>query len=128
MKTLADMTEKERAECVGMWCGYNRHVKGGEPSDFIIMVEDVNEAGRVPCVNPGAPEPKAWAPDPWMITPRPDLPRAWTPNGQRPVGEWEYDYVGTDGCSMITGEYVDPKPGEKIRRWVGDWETAEEEA
>ena len=62
-----------------------------------------------------------------MITPRPDLPRAWTPDGQRPVGEWEYDYVGTDGCSMITGEYVDPKPGEKIRRWLGDWETAVEE-
>lgn len=128
MRTLEDMTEEERANCVGMWCGYNRHVKGGEPSDFIIMVGDVNEAGRVPCVNPGAPEPKAWAPDPWMIAPRPDLPRAWGVDGQPPVGEWEHDYVGTDGCSMSTGELVDPEPGEKIRRWVGDWGTAEGEA
>ena len=81
MITIADMTPEERAQCVGMWCGYNRHVKGGEPSDFVIMVGDVNEAGRVPCINPGAPEPEAWAPDPWMLTPRPDLPRAWNPDG-----------------------------------------------
>lgn len=88
MKTLADMTAEERAEFVGMWCGYNRHTKGGEPSDFVIMIEDINEAGRVSCINPGAPEPKAWAPDPWMLTPRYDLPRAWDPNGQPPQPQY----------------------------------------
>ena len=84
-KTLEDMTPRESKECVGMWCGYNRHVKGGEPSDFVIIVGDVNEAGRVPCFNPSAPEPNAWAPDPWMLTPRFDLPRAWTIEGEPPA-------------------------------------------
>lgn len=54
------------------------------------MVGDVNEAGRIPCVNPGAPEPKAWAPDPWMLTPRPDIPRAWPPGGVPIAAEYEY--------------------------------------
>lgn len=125
MRTLADMTEEERAQCVGMWCGYNRHLKGGEPSDFVIMVEDVNEAGRVSCINPGAPEPKAWAPDPWMLTPRLDLPRAWQVDGKPPVGEWEYEYTITDGYSPTTGEKVsNAGPSQKIRRFVGEWEKA----
>lgn len=85
MKTFADMTPKERAECVGMWCGYNRHVKGGAPSDFVIIVEDVNEVGLVSCFNPGAPDPFAWAPEPWMLTPRFDMPRAWTVDGEPPA-------------------------------------------
>lgn len=124
MTTLADMTPEERAECVGMWCGYNRHVKGGEPSDFVIMVGDVNEAGRVPCVNPGAPEPKAWAPDPWMLTPRPDIPRACTPDGKPPAGEWEHaEYLG-DYKGMTDVFYFDGDPTH--RRWKGEWESVEE--
>lgn len=122
MKTLADMTEEERAECVGMWCGYNRHLKGGKPQDFVIMIEDINEAGRVSCINPGAPEPKAWAPDPWMLTPRFDLPRAWTADGQPPQGEWEDDYTDSDGITLSTGEDLDVGPYQEVRRWVGEWE------
>lgn len=99
MTTLADLTPEERAQCIGMWCGYNRYTEGGEPSDFVIMVEDVNEAGRVPCINPGAPSPTVWAPAPWMLTLRPDLPRAWTPHGKPAAGEWEYavQYKTRDG-------------------------------
>lgn len=122
MKTLADMTEEERAECVGMWCGYNRHTEGGEPSDFVIMVADVNEVGRVPCINPGAPEPKAWAPDPWMLTPLHDLPRAWHPDGTPPQGDWEDDYTDSDGITLSTGEDLDVGPHQEVRRWIGDWE------
>nr|DAS06715.1 MAG TPA: hypothetical protein [Caudoviricetes sp.] len=122
MKTLADMTPQERADCVGMWCGYNRHVKGGEPSDFVIMIEDVNEVGRVSCINPGAPKPKAWAPDPWMLTPRFNLPRAWTADGQPPQGDWEDDYTDSDGSTLTTGEDLDLGPHQEVRRWIGDWE------
>lgn len=120
MKTLADMTPQERANCIGMWCGYNRYVKGGEPSDFIIMVGDVNEAGRVPCVNPGAPSPTAWAPDPWMITPLPDLPRAWQADGQPPAGEWEYSEPFGKGAltTRLRGNNT------THRRWVNSWEKA----
>lgn len=124
MKTLADMTEEERAECVGMWCGYKRHLKGGKPQDFVIIIEDINEAGRVSCINPGAPEPKAWAPDPWMLTPRFDLPRAWHPDGQPPQGGWEDDYTDSDGITLTTGEDLDLGPYQEIRRWIGDWEEA----
>nr|DAS51632.1 MAG TPA: hypothetical protein [Caudoviricetes sp.] len=122
MKTLADMTAEERAEFVGMWCGYNRHLKGGKPQDFVIMIEDINEAGRVSCINPGAPEPKAWAPDPWMLTPRFDLPRAWHPDGQPPQGDWEDDYTDSDGITLTTGEDLDLGPYQEIRRWIGEWE------
>lgn len=108
MTTLAEMSDKERAKCVGMWCAYNRYVKGGEPSDFVIMVGDVNEAGRVPCINPGAPEPKAWAPDPWMLTPQFDLPRAWNEKGLPPSGTWEYHH--------------NPAFGETVRQWTGELE------
>ena len=121
-KTLADMTPQERAQCRGMWCGYNRHLEGGEPSDFVIMVDDVTEAGCVPCINPGAPEPKAWSPDPWMLTPRPDLPRAWNADGTPPQGEWEYaEYLGDHG-GMTDVYYFDGEPTH--RRWISEWEKA----
>lgn len=120
MKTLADMTPQERAQCRGMWCGYNRHVKGGKPSDFVIMVEDVNEVGLVSCINPGAPKPKAWAPEPWMLTPRDDLPRAWTADGTPPQGGWEYaEYLDEyDGMTDVFYFGGDPTH----RRWESDWE------
>ena len=131
MRTLADMTEEERAECVGMWCGYNRHVKGGKPSDFVIMVGDVNEAGRVPCINPGAPEPKAWAPDPWMLTPCPDLPRAWQADGQPLEADWQYaEYQpGINRGFYAIEETIEKGPEmaegtTAARRWVGEWEEA----
>ena len=114
MRTLADMTPQERAQCVGMWC---------EDEDGFLCVYRGDHTGRdwlAVCAYPEDVHGSYMALD--ALTPRSDIPRAWTPNGQPPAGEWEYDYVGTDGCSMITGEYVDPKPGEEIRRWIGDWE------
>lgn len=75
-KTMDEYSKEEHAEMVGMWAGYNRHVPGGQPSCLVIITGEVNEAGRVPCYNPTAPEPTAWAPDPWMLVPRFDLPRA----------------------------------------------------
>ena len=97
-KTLADMTPEERANCIGMWCDYNRD---GKEKDLVIVVAGTNDAGRIPCVNPGAPIPSAWAPEPWTLTPRPDLPRAWQADGTPPTGEWEEaEYLG-DYLSLI---------------------------
>lgn len=119
MRTFADMTEEERAECVGMWCDYTRD---GEEKDLVIVVAGTNDAGRIPCVNPGAPEPKAWAPDPWMLTPRADLPRAWQADGTPPAGEWEHaEYLG-DYKGMTDVYYFDGEPTH--RRWKGEWEEA----
>lgn len=122
MTTLADMTEEERKECVGMWCDYTRE---GEEKELVVMVSDINRAGRIPCVNPSATQPEAWAPEPRMLTPRPDLPRAWQADGTPPAGEWEHEYTCTDGCSPTTGEHVPSVgPNQKIRRFVGEWQEA----
>ena len=78
-KTMDEYSPEERAGMIGMWARYDR--RNGGDTDFVIIEGDVNQAGRVPCYNPGAPEPSAWAPDPWMLTPRFDIPRAWDENG-----------------------------------------------
>ena len=110
-KTLADMTEEERANCPGMWAGtftgYTGVIVYENGKQAYLMIPEFNREQTFPLDK---------------VTPRFDLPRAWQADGRRPVGEWEYDYVASDGCAMSTGEYVDPKPGEKIRRWIGDWE------
>lgn len=80
-KTMDEYTLSERTDMVGMWAGYNRHRLGGKPTDFVIITGEENEAGRVPCYNPGAPAPHDWAADIWMLTPRFDMPRAWSTDG-----------------------------------------------
>lgn len=82
MKTLADMTEEERAECVGMWC------KSKDGVLFIYMGDHIvrDWMGIFAC--PKFSGNHVLSLD--DLTPRPDLPRAWTPNGQPPAGEWEH--------------------------------------
>lgn len=80
-KTMDEYTLSERTDMVGMWAGYNRHRLGGKPTDFVIITGEENEAGRVPCYNPGAPAAHDWAADVWMLTPRFDMPRAWSTDG-----------------------------------------------
>ncbi|MFR9879207.1 hypothetical protein ACL1IT_09540 [Corynebacterium striatum] len=103
MTTLADMPPEERANCVGMWCEYpNTYDRLG----IIYGLDNEN--------------------DPWILRfdvrieilgydakdaiPRPDLPRAWTPDGMPMEGEWEHTHI--------------PALGESTRRWIGDWEQA----
>lgn len=81
-KTMDEYTLSERTDMVGMWAGYNRHRLGGKPTDFVIITGEENEAGRVPCYNPGAPAAHDWAADVWMLTPRFDMPRAWGKDGE----------------------------------------------
>ena len=86
-KTLADMTAEERAECVGMWAdttgqGLGVVVNATEPSDCWVLFPE--GGGRVAtCHNQ-------------RVTPRFDLPRAWTPDGEpelaQALAEEEYQY------------------------------------
>ena len=117
MRTLADMTEEERANCIGMWCDYTRD---GEEKDLVIVAAGTNDAGRIPCVNPGSPFPSAWVPEPWTLTPRPDLPRAWAPDSRPVFMETELGRI--DNC----GDFIpcDNEEYATARRWVGDWEPA----
>ena len=141
-KTLADMTAEERADCVGMWAdamgqGLGVIVNATELSDCWVLFPE--GGGRVAtCHNQ-------------RVTPRFDLPRAWTPDGLPVPGEWEdghvfvsydepdpwivKDTVSIEGLSEGGMSYYEEPPngivveldrfgeGEgKARRWVGEWE------
>lgn len=130
MKTLADMTEEERANCVGRWCDYNRHTEGGGTEQWIIagtvtLNRFRNGEPLVPCVllfKPGLNQPFLCNEKLDEVTPLDDLPRAWTPDGQPPAGKWENDYTASDGSTLTTGEDLDVGPHQEVRRWVGEWE------
>ena len=72
-KTLADMTAEERADCVGMWAlieGIN-----------LAVIAEADETNTCVVTYP------QWDGDSAvhlneMVTPRFDLPRAWTPDGE----------------------------------------------
>lgn len=134
MKTLADMTLEERAKCVGMWCDYRDG--NGTKSAIIIetwltdpeacMVYDIARYGNR---HPLGSE----------VTPRFDLPRAWTPDGKPPKGEWQTAKVKIipnenakydRARGIITGDAVadpdhEPRDSHDIRRFIGEWEKAE---
>ncbi|MGN6019973.1 hypothetical protein [Corynebacterium striatum] len=146
-KTLADLTPEQRANCVGMWANVDT-----ERYPAVIVrtyaADDVDYAQMLcPELN------DYYSPSLAAITPRPDLPRAWAPNGQPVPGEWEdghvvvsyddpdpwilKDAVSIEGLSEGGMSYYDAPPngievkldklgeGEgKARRWVGEWEQA----
>lgn len=113
-KTMDEYTLSERTDMVGMWAGYNRHRLGGKPTDFVIITGEENEAGRVPCYNPGAPAAHDWAADVWMLTPRFDMPRAWSTDGD------------PCGATVPANENVGPDQPEhpETLRTVKDYEEA----
>lgn len=83
-KTLADMTTQEREECRGMWCDFP------DPNErtylAIYIGESTNNDGFCEIIHEGE---IGYITIPETLTPRPDLPRAWTPDGTPPVGEWK---------------------------------------
>ena len=123
MKTLADMTEEERAECVGMWCDFEATpnyvittviIKAG--NDYDAEFADEYEVFNTVLGHELA--------QPEQITPRYDIPRAWQADGQPPAGKWEYaEYLG-DYKGMTDVFYFDGDPTH--RRWKGEWESVEE--
>ena len=70
------------------------------------------------------------------ITLRTDLPRAWTPSGQPPAGEWQtakVKIIPNENArydperNVITGDAVadpdhEPRSSHDIRRWICEWE------
>ena len=104
-KTLADMSAEERADCVGMWCEY----KDGNGTKLAVIVEtwltdpEACMAYDISCHENRHP----LGGD---VTPRPDLPRAWNPDGTPPAWQWEHAHI--------------PALGESTRRFVSEWEEA----
>lgn len=134
MTTLADMTPTERAECVGMW---GNHIFWGQV--LISITDGVQFRGvNVEVIRfiDGRPV-REWA-STSEVTPRPDLPRAWAPDGTPPAGEWQTaktkitlnDNTKYDPeRNILTGDAVadpdhEPRSSHDIRRWVGEWEQA----
>ena len=120
MRTLADMTPQERKECVGMWCDFP---DPDERTNLAIYVGDsLKHHGFCELIHEGK---LGTITLPETLTPRPDLPRAWTPDGTPPAGEWEDDYTDENGNTLTTGEDVPGAgPHTHIRRFVGEWEEA----
>ena len=112
-KTLADLAPHERDEHVGTWVDvpYKPHP--------VIYMGDFESTGAIKygavILDPRYGTNYERLDD---CTLRPDLPRAWNPNGTPTAGMWEYDTLPADEAANPTGkEIVD-------RRWVGEWEEA----
>lgn len=81
MRTLADITPEERAECVGMWCDY----RDGNGTKTAIIIETwitIPEA----CMVYDIAHRENRQPLGSDVTPRYDLPRCWAPDGTPPKG------------------------------------------
>lgn len=117
MTTLADMTPQERARCRGMWCDFP---DPDERTYLAIYVGDSpNHQGFCELIHEGQ---LGTLTIPEHLTPRLDLPRAWSPDGTPPAGQWEHaEYLG-DYKGMTDVYHHDGDPTH--RRWVGEWEQA----
>ena len=113
-RALADMTPAEQAQCVGMWADVTvagmtfTEVIGAPPSDGMVTLVDPN-GGRIYQLESLPLD---------EITPRFDLPRAWTPDGEPVPGEWE-EKIYQDGI----GDYI---RFTRQRRYITDWEVPHE--
>ena len=114
-KTLADMTPEQRAECVGMWCYIFEQLDEPPVAEGIIAGYRENDDGRtLVIIDHPHPDAGKWGHGLTEVVPRPDLSRAWQPDGQPVPGEWEtYREVGI-GETFLREE----------RRWGGKWEQA----
>lgn len=108
-RTLADMTPAERDLCVGMWATYHGSVN---PRPVIIWAVEDDIVWRLSHTS----RHEIMGTDLDQITPRFDLPRAWTPSGEPVPGEWE-EKIYQDGI----GDYI---RFSRQRRYVTDWEEA----
>lgn len=109
MTTLADMTPEQRYDCVGMWCEVTE-----EFSYPAVLVEISHFHGRSlgTLLTEGLSGKMLLDPYPIdSITPRPDLPRAWQPDGTPVNGKWE-----------TAIEYSNHQPPTRMSRFVGEWE------
>ena len=119
-KTLADMTAEERANCVGMWCDVARGARAvivnAKEQDYCWVIHPEDGGNVATCRNK-------------MINPRPDLPRAWTPDGQTVPMKKELGFCESAGLETTVHKYnsgtvyvPEDTPHGEVYRWVGEWE------
>lgn len=83
-RTLADMSPDECADCVGRWATYHGSV---DPRPVIIWAVEGDTVWRLSHTS----RHEIMGTDLDQITPRFDLPRAWTPEGKPVPGTWDDD-------------------------------------
>lgn len=121
MTTLAEMTPEQREQCKGMWCYVYDPIRDGmepePPTDEGIVVgyTEPNAGGNAIIYHPH-PNAPTWPQPLNEVEPRPDLPRAWQPDGTPVDGHWESEFeriIANDGKTVKTLT---------SRRFVGEWE------
>lgn len=112
MTTLAEMTDTEILQCVGMWCDCT----DGEDTQTLVL-HGISDNGKDAIfVNPavvGGGRGPSWTIKSFghLVTPRWDLPRAWQPDGSPVVMDVE-----------TAIEYSNHQPPTRMSRFVGEWE------
>lgn len=139
-RTFADMTPDEIDQCAGMWVE-TQAFNQPRLAIFLDRLAQRNEAIILRTDNR-----QKFLTHLHKLTPRFDLPRAWTPAGDPVPGEWADGHMwwGEDSDTMQTVDLVGAEclttgqvqglgewpegvtPGEDVavRRWVSDWEEA----
>ena len=117
--TLADMTPAERNKCVGMWCD-NLASTTKTPSPVVLACVQGERCWVLHATLHG--EWSCFLLD--AVSPRFDLPRAWTPGGKPVPGVWQYHpaYTGVyqDGTTSLDLVGV-----ETYSKQLAEWECAE---
>lgn len=108
-RTLADMTPEEQDLCVGRWATVPTERR-------LVIIWDVVDDSVWYLSHTSWNE--IMQTDLDQITPRLDLPRAWTPSGEPVPGEWE-EKIYQDGI----GDYI---RFTRQRRYITDWEVPHE--
>lgn len=107
MTTLADLTEEQRDQCEGTWAKVAGCVLG-----IIAHVGDRNAYMIIPADRREATYPLN------RITPCPELPRAWHPDGTPPEGEWltagsHTRVIPKNRRAFVTMSEPEPQTGEQ---------------
>lgn len=91
-KSLADMTPEEREQCQGMWCYVFERLDEPPVGEGIIAgYREADDGRTLVVVDHPHPDAGKWGHEIDAVSPRFDLPRAWTPDGKPVEGEWEHN-------------------------------------
>ena len=96
MRTLADMTPQERAQSRGMWCYiFDREGEPPTGEGIIAGYKESDDGRTLAVIDHPHPDAGKWGYELNKVSSRPELPRAWNPDGTPPAGEWEEaEYLG----------------------------------
>ena len=114
MTTLADTTPEQRAQCVGMWCYI--FDQAGEPpigEGIIAGCKESDDGRSLVVIDHPHQDAGKWGHELNEVSPRPDLPRAWNPDGTPVSAKREYQLAHENG------KVAQPVPVPSVERGKG---------